>query len=230
MHHKCNTSLIIATYIRESFIYCKSKFIYIRYSTFLYSIKNMSCSLRTISSKNTSVYIFIIISPTNSSMSYKIIFCFIISGNIIFTKSIYKFFSVIFIFIIRNCYSIIIFDSWLNFITNRHKGITSNTKRFKFSTTHNIFLIFSLVNKIITTTTITNTLNNIIHNIITCIDNIFKLRLTGVLFKSFIRLKNTKHIIKYTIVTSLTTILFFNTISFTKFFTTKKTILLCSIS
>ena len=176
LHNKCNSCVIITTNIRKSFIYCKSKVIYIWNSTFLNSIKNMSSSLRSICSKNTTIYIFIIIGPTNSSMSYKIVTCFIISCNIIFTKSIYKFFSIILIFIIRNCYFIVTINSRLNCITNRNKSITSNTKCFKFSTTHNIFLIISLVKEVIRTSSVTYFLNYRINNFITCIDNIIKIR------------------------------------------------------
>ena len=163
----------------------------------------MSSSLRTICSKNITIYILIIISPTKSIMCNNIAFI----SFFYFLKSFLKFFKIIFIFIICYFNNIIICNTRTNCITYRTESISSNTKRFKFSTTHYIFLISSLVKKVIRTSSFTNFFNYWIHNFITSCNNTLKVRTRKVLFKRFISLQNMNHIIKKSIITSLTTII-----------------------
>ena len=180
----------------------------------------MSSSLRTICSKNITVYILIIISPTKSIMCNNITFI----SFFYFLKSFLKFFKIIFIFTICNFNNVIICNTRTNGITYRTESISSNTKRFKFSTTHYIFLISSLVKKVIRTSSFTNFFNYWIHNFITSCNNTLKVRTRKVLFKRFIRLQNMNHIIKKSIITSFTTIFISKIFIFTKFFATLKTI------
>ena len=165
----------------------------------------MSSSLRTICSKNITIYILIIVSPTKSIMCNNIPFI----SFFYFLKSLFKFFKIIFIFTICNFNNIIICNTRMNCITYRTESISSNTKRFKFSTTHYIFLISSLVKKIIRTSSFTNFFNYRVHNFITSCNNAFKVRTRKVLFKRFISLQNMNHIIKKSIITSFTSISIF---------------------
>ena len=163
----------------------------------------MSSSLRTICSKNITVYILIVICPTKSIMCNNITFI----SFFYFLKSFLKFFKIIFIFTICNFNNVIICNTRTNGITYRTESISSNTKRFKFSTTHYIFLISSLIKKVIRTSRFTNFFNYWIHNFITSCNNAFKVRTRKVLFKRFISSQNMNHIIKKSIITSLTTII-----------------------
>ena len=169
----------------------------------------MSSSLRTICSKNITIYILIIICPTKSIMCNNITFI----SFFYFLKSLLKFFKIILIFTICNFNSIFICNMRMNCITYRTESITSNTKRFKFSTTHYIFLISSLVKKIIRTSSFTNFFNYRIHNFITSCNNTLKIRTRKVLFKRFISFQNMNHIIKKSIITSFTSISIFYTLS-----------------
>ena len=180
----------------------------------------MSSSLRTICSKNITIYILIIICPTKSIMCNNITFI----SFFYFLKSFLKFFKIIFIFTIYNFNNIIIRNMRTNCITYRTESISSNTKCFKFSTTHYIFLISSLVKKVIRTSSFTNFFNYWIHNFITSCNNTLKVRTRKVLFKRFISSQNMNHIIKKSIITSFTTIFISKIFIFTKFFTTLKTI------
>ena len=162
----------------------------------------MSSSLRTICSKNITIYILIIICPTKSIMCNNITFI----SFFYFLKSFFKFFKIIFIFTICYFNNVIICNMRMNCITYRTESISSNTKCFKFSTTHYIFLISSLVKKIIRTSSFTNFFNYWIHNFITSCNNTLKIRTRKVLFKRFISSQNMNHIIKKSIITSSPTI------------------------
>ena len=169
----------------------------------------MSSSLRTICSKNIAIYILIIFSPTKSIMCNNITFI----SFFYFLKSLLKFCKTILIFTIHNFNYVIICNMRLNCITYRTESISSNTKCFKFSTTHYIFLISSLVKKIIRTSSFTNLFNYRIHNFITSCNNTLKVRTRKVFFKRFIIFKNMNHIIKKSIITSFTSISIFYILS-----------------
>ena len=169
----------------------------------------MSSSLRTICSKNIAIYILIILSPTKSIMCNNITFI----SFFYFLKSLLKFCKTILIFIVYNFNYVIICNMRLNCITYRTESISSNTKCFKFSTTHYIFLISSLVKKVIRTSSFTNLFNYRIHNFITSCNNTLKVRTRKIFFKRFIILKNMNHIIKKSIITSFTSISIFYILS-----------------
>ena len=104
----------------------------------------------------------------------------------------------------------------MNCITNRTEIITSNTKTFKFSTTHSIFLIISLIKNIINTTTFSSFsyFSNItvLINFISSINNIIKIRTRKNFFKVLFIRKNIKHTIKNFIISSISCILFWSII------------------
>ena len=68
-------------------------------------------------------------------------------------------------------------------VTHRTECITSNTKRFKFSTTHNVFLICSLVKEIIRRTSFSKFSKFWIYNCISVMYNIIKVRTRKIFLK-----------------------------------------------
>ena len=91
-------------------------------------------------------------------------------------------------------------------VANRTESITSNTKCFKFSTTHYIFLIFCLVKEIIRRTSFTSFSDIWVYSFITSFNNIFKVRTRKIFFKRGRMRKNINHRLKYFIISGISTV------------------------
>ena len=142
---------------------------------------------------------------------------------ILFTKCFFKFFNIILCGIIEHCIGICRCNR-VNCITNRAQVVSSNTETFKFSTTHSIILIISLVKEIIWTSSFSLKSSNRTHHflnstkiIFVCVTNIIKITTTKIFFYRRFISKNSHHTIKYFIISRSFRILKIN-IKFSKFF------------